>query len=670
MKKTSSDNSSNDTVPGTTDNASVCNSEFATLLNNPQLAGALQTAGLSSPTDFQKTVLPLILSGKDLVLSGSRDGGKTLAALIGILAQVEAKPALQSIVVMAGETSSHRMVRTAAKELHINVADLGRVGSDLSTAHIIFSSAQTLAEALRNNSLNLAECKTLLIDDLDRLLDTGLSQDIEAILEKRNAGLQTILASASKYPQIEAMAGKYLRSAEFASADAAGHDASQVEHIYYEVGGDLMSKPAALSDILEVSAKVATIVICNSPSDLDLIEAILKKRGLKAGKIREDAQPRQKTAMIQESQQQPDMVLVATDLALRGVESNHFGLLVNYAVHSEPEVYVHRAALVNKTGKSVSLVGPLDYSHFHFVRKFAGFNFVKAELPSREETLASKVTRLADEAQRGDFLKDDKIKLLVDTMMGHKQRDAMIALLMHNTVNLIPSLEATQSAHRYTNSTQDHGGRHDGDRYQERNRYNEEDSQHGQDRRSRRGQDRNRGQDRRGPRRDQQRGFPANDGFRGEAGAPPPAENGGREHEQRGFANGGSNNGPEAELTPARKEIRFYLGAGKDAGLNGDSVKELLISKGQIDTLKINRVNVRENYSFFDLTEDLDNDTIERLNQTDVGGSGHKAFVRKATYIPVLRERNAGPAASEDAGRNEGGNDQSLEPAPIEENNI
>ena len=219
-----------------------------------------------------------------------------------------------------------------------------------------------------------------------------------------------------------------------------------MEHLFYEVGTSLLAKPQALCDLMELEAGHSAIIFCNSPSDADFAEVILKKRGIPAIKLVGYVPQIKLSKAIQQVQKKEVSALVLTDVAARGIPLEEFEIVVNYSVPTDPEVYFHRYASETQSGcktkKVLSLVAALDLSNFHYLKKLGTVEFTQGELPSPESIFLGKFNQLRDQAVERALLNDSGIAQLVDKVMSDSQARDIVALLLHNTVTVLPSLKA------------------------------------------------------------------------------------------------------------------------------------------------------------------------------------------------------------------------------------
>jgi superfamily II DNA/RNA helicase len=455
-----------------------------------------------------------------------------------------------------------------------------------------------------------------------------------------------------------------------------------MEHIHFEVGTSLLAKPQALCDILELEAGHSCIVFCNSPSDADFADVILKKRGVSSIKLVGYVPQIKLSKAIQQIQKKEVACLVLTDVAARGVPLEDFDVVVNYSVPTDPEVYFHRyseSETERKTKKVISLVAALDLSNFHYLKKLGKLEFVEGKLPTPEELFLAKFTQLRDQAVEKALLNDATLGQLVDKVIADGNARDIIALLLHNTMTVLPSLKAAPAADEsgdYAGDEDEEGGSRGGrggrqggrrgdrgdrggrGRYQDQDETDFEDDddsqarflgggegqedRQGGRRGGRRGGDRQRGngdrQDRgerggdRGNRRDRgDRGDRGERGDREERSAEP------RQRQQR-------------KPIVVDKEARLYVGVGATQGVSSEALTQDVINLCGLNAGDVHRVSVRENYSFVDVPEAVADQVVEKLGDSAVPATGSKYYVKKAVTLSIPREGAAEEGQASDAG--------------------
>ncbi len=452
-----------------------------------------------------------------------------------------------------------------------------------------------------------------------------------------------------------------------------------MEHIYYEVGTSLLAKPQALCDLVEMESGHTCVVFCNSPSDADFADVILKKRGLASLKLIGYVPQIKLSKAIQQLQKGEITALVLTDVAARGVPLEEFNVVINYSIPSDPEVYFHRFAAEGetKTKKIVSLVSAMDLTNFHFLKKLGKAEFVQAEPPTPDQLFATKFNSLRQQALERAEAGETGFAELAQSVLGDEKAKEIISFLLNNTLTVIPALKAAVAPAREERSEFDEeevedevgqpdfdrrdsgrrGGRDRGDRGDRGDRRESRGGRGGRDRdrgdrgdRGGRGGDRD---DRRGGGRFRDESFGEDDDrqpayLADEEGGNGEGRRGGRRGDRR--ERGGEGRGDDRgegrrgrQREPRKpvvvdKQARLYVGAGSNQGLSKDDLAQQVVEACGLEAGDVHRVSVRGAYSFVDVPEKVADQVVEKMADVAVAGKGDKFFVKRAVTLSIPRD--------------------------------
>lgn len=377
-----------------------------------------------------------------------------------------------------------------------------------------------------------------------------------------------------------------------------------VKHLYFEVGSDLLAKPTALTQLIDGWAVPAAIVFCNTPSDTDLVEVLLKKRGVSARKLIGNV-PQEKLDKTLEQLQSGELsTIVVTDIAAKNIDIDLFDLVINYATPGDVDVYqsrFHKEEGHKRLKTVATLIGPLDITNFHYVKKALEGTLEAGTLPSAEDIRGAKATRIKNQAVIKSLYADEKYKSLVDSILGMKEKQDIVAFLLQNTLEVLPSLQASsERAEDYFDDEDDSQPSYNGHRGQNQGRDNRNSRNNHRDDRG----GRNRG---------------------GQGRSEHPNEEGAlqaREAQARIKR--------KVNLPPLR-EARIYIGKGKKSGLDEAALRSMVTKETDLQESDIRRVIVRNDYIFFDILDEQANPVIEKLGKEDL-------LVKKATVISTQRQ--------------------------------
>jgi len=438
-----------------------------------------------------------------------------------------------------------------------------------------------------------------------------------------------------------------------------------MEHIYYEVGTSLLAKPQALCDLVELESGRTVVVFCNSPSDADFADVILKKRGIASVKLIGYVPQIKLSKAVQQLKNREITALVLTDVAARGVPLEEFEVVVNYSIPADPEVYFTRFVTEGetKTKKVASLVAAVDISNFHLLKKLGKAEFTQVQPPTPEQLFSSKFTTLRDQAIEKAAAGDASLNELVEKVLSDDKSREIVTLLLNNTLSVIPSLKAAAAPAREERSEfdeeDDEVGQPDFDRLERSGDRGDRGDRRGRDRRGGRGGRDTRGnrddRDNRGNRDDRgnrrQRADSFDDGDDGYQPQPHDEDSGERRGSRRGRGGerGGDRGGEgrrQRHREPRKpmvvdKEARLYVGVGSNKGMSSDELKEQVVSSCGVQPTDIHRISMRGAYAFVDVPEGVADQVVQKLGETEAKGTGEKYFVKKAVTLSIPREPTA-----------------------------
>ncbi len=291
------------------------------------------------------------------------------------------------------------------------------------------------------------------------------SQEINILLDSidETEVSQKIWLSRSIPSSMNTLVEKYF--VDGVQLDLEGEAAKRISHEYYELGQDLLAKPNAISDLMTVAGKPSTVIFCNSPADTDLLEVMLTKRGFLAKKLVGHVPDRALHGAVRKARNGELNVLIVTDVSARKLSAERFELVINHSAPEDPELYMQRIgepSLDSSLSRVVSLVGATDLGNFHHLQKVVKLTFAQKELPTAEELESAHFAELILQAKRAEDEISSETKNLVNALLEHEQKDLLIALLLHNTTQVIPELRSNSRRGRGKN---DRRGREDRDDY-------------------------------------------------------------------------------------------------------------------------------------------------------------------------------------------------------------
>lgn len=358
------------------------NSDFTALKLNPELLANLETLGYHSMTPIQALALPRIIAGEDLIGQAKTGSGKTAAFGLGILNKLQVKKfRVQCLVLCPTRELADQVakeIRSLGRQTHnIKVLTLcGGVpfgpqkGSLEHGAHIVVGTPGRIEDHLRKGTLSLIDVDMFVLDEADRMLDMGFGEVIEQITSHLPAERQTLLFSATFPSNIEHLARKVMKDPGRVEADEA-HDASTIKQVLYQIS-DHSKRTEALVALLQLYKPTSTLVFCNTKLLTEEVVSELRKYGFNALPLHGDLEQRDRDVRLIQFVNQSLSILVATDVAARGLDISSLDLVVNYHLSRDSEVHTHRIGRTGRAGNAGIACSLFDKNEEHKIKQLEG----------------------------------------------------------------------------------------------------------------------------------------------------------------------------------------------------------------------------------------------------------------------------------------------------------
>jgi ATP-dependent RNA helicase DeaD len=353
----------------------AANRAFAELGLRPELLHTLSSLGYEEPTPIQRTAIPHLLEGKDVLGLAATGTGKTAAFALPLLQLMETGAEFPSALILVPTRELAVQVAQAVhrygKEMGVEVLPIYG-GQSFSQqlkvlrrgVDVIVATPGRALDHIRRGTLELGALTTLILDEADEMLDMGFADDLEAILAEVPKERQTLLFSATLGPRIEKIAAKYLSDPVEvrikAEAEAEG-EGPLIRQIAYTVRRP--HKLMALGRVLDLESPEAALVFCRTRNDVDELVESLLGRGHRAEAMHGGMSQDERDRVMKKLRGGTVDLLVATDVAARGLDIAHLTHVVNYDVPSAPKSYVHRIGRVGRAGRegvAITLVDPRE----------------------------------------------------------------------------------------------------------------------------------------------------------------------------------------------------------------------------------------------------------------------------------------------------------------------
>ncbi len=390
---------------------------FSQLGLHPELVQAVEVLGFTTPTPIQSAMIPLMLEGHDVIGQAQTGTGKTAAFALPILHRLEpGASAVQSLVL----APTRELAVQVAKAMHdfgrergVRVLPVyggepyGRQISRLSKGvDVVVGTPGRLLDLIQREVLDLSAVATVVLDEADEMLSMGFIEDIEAILSATPAERQTALLSATLPLEIRRLADRYLRQPQSVAIEREQVTVSATEQRHYLVYE--ADKLAALTRLFEVEPITSALIFVRTRAGAGELAAELSTRGFPAEALSGELEQEERERVMNRFRRNLIKVLVATDVAARGLDIDHISHVFNFDLPEDAEVYVHRVGRTGragKTGTALSLVTPNERWRLGRIEGFIKTSIVRAALPTSEEIHARRnanlLERVADVLSHG-----------------------------------------------------------------------------------------------------------------------------------------------------------------------------------------------------------------------------------------------------------------------------
>ena len=357
-------------------------------LTNAQL-NACKSLGYENPTPIQAKAIPIILNGQDLIGCAETGTGKTAAFLLPIIQRISERPRPGVRVLVLSPT------RELALQIQKNYGELNPVKSNRSvvvmgganmrtqinelrrSGTVVIATPGRLLDLMERGAINLSTVEVLVLDEADRMLDMGFLPAIRRVLAKLPTKRQTLLFSATMSSSIESLARTTMTQPKLVEVNRRGGAAQMVEQTAYSVAQE--NKMALLLDLLERENKQDSLervlVFTRTRRGSERLSHILRARNHTVNRIHADRSQPQREAALREFRDGRARVLVATDIAARGLDVDAVSHVINYDVPAAPEDYVHRVGRTGRAGnqgKAITIVTPVDELSMRAIERLIG----------------------------------------------------------------------------------------------------------------------------------------------------------------------------------------------------------------------------------------------------------------------------------------------------------
>ncbi len=378
---------------------------------------AVSEIGFEEPTPIQVSAIPLILGGADIVGQAQTGTGKTAAFGIPIIEKLTKgkspfaiilEPTRELAIQVAEEMhrlGKHRKANVlpvyGGKSIETQIKGLKK-GVD-----VIVGTPGRVIDHIRRKTLSLQHVSVVVLDEADEMLNMGFIEDMETILKETPSERQTLLFSATMPQPIMNIAKRYMRSPEKVRASTKEVVVSEIKQVFYEVREP--DKINALSRLIDVEDPQLAIVFCHTKVEVDEVSLKLQQMGYNASALHGDFTQARRDEVMHKFKHGKLDILVATDVAARGLDIQNVTHVINYSIPQNPERYIHRIGRTGRAGKSgiaITLVTPREYRHLKVIEKTARTVIAKQKLPTSVDAVKAREKNIGKDIS--EILMDQK----------------------------------------------------------------------------------------------------------------------------------------------------------------------------------------------------------------------------------------------------------------------
>ncbi|MBN2636312.1 MAG: DEAD/DEAH box helicase [Prolixibacteraceae bacterium] len=552
-----------------------------------EILSAIGDLGFEQPTPIQEKTIPFLIENQqDIVALAQTGTGKTAAFGLPIIQQIDLSSKSTQALILS---PTRELAIQIANDLETFAKNLGKLkiaivygGADIRKqindlergAQIVVGTPGRSLDLIKRKKLNVTKIKWVVLDEADEMLSMGFKDDLDAILENSPAEKQTLLFSATMPKEIVAIANKYMDNPFEISVGKRNTGAENVEHHYYVVHA--RDRYIALKRVADINPNIYGIIFCRTRAETKDVADKLAQDGYNADALHGDLSQAQRDHVMGKFRSKHLQMLVATDVAARGLDVNDLTHVINYNLPDDPEIYVHRSGRTGRAGKkgiSVTLIHLREKGKLRQVEKTVNKTFLKMDVPSGKDICEKQLFSLIDrvekievnESQIGQFMP------VIYKKLAWLDREELIKHFV--------SVEFNRFLQYYQNAPDIN--------VDESKSYDDE--KRGGDRKSRR------------------RGREERDGDRG-----------GRGRDRSRSSDRGSDRGDRGRGSDSYS--RFFFNLGKKNGIAKRSIIDLINQQLPNKSVDIGSIEVLKSFSFFEVDSRYENDVIKAFKNAQFKG--------------------------------------------------
>ncbi|GAP71769.1 hypothetical protein SAMD00024442_18_9 [Candidatus Symbiothrix dinenymphae] len=574
----------------------------------PNIVRAIKEMGYESPMPVQEEVIPYLLGNDNEVIALAQTGtGKTAAFGLPILQQIDVQNIQTQAVVLCPTRELCLQIADDLNDYSKYIAQLKVLpvygGSSIESqiralkrgVHIIVATPGRLLDLIKRRTVHLEQVHNVILDEADEMLNMGFSEPLDEILSHVPTNRNMLLFSATMPAGISRITKKYMRDPKEIIIGKKNEGAKNVKHLYYMVNA--RDKYLVLKRIADFNPNIYGIVFCRTKKETQEIADWLIKDGYNADSLHGDLSQIQRDSVMQKFRLRNIQLLIATDVAARGLDVDDLTHIINYGLPTDTESYTHRSGRTGRAGKtgiSISIINLKEKGKVKQIEKAINKQFEQGEIPTGKQICEKQLFSFIDKLEKVKVNEEEIAEILpsIYRKLDWLEKEDLIKRLVSNEFNQM--IEYYQDAREIEAPTEGKGGG------RERGEWG--------DRAGRGGKDRNRAGGR--------------EGGRDRGGA----------FSEKGYA-------------------RLFINLGKMDGFAPQNIIGLLNDNMQGAKVAVGRIDLMKNFSFFEVKEADKERVIQSLDGTKFAG-------RRVAVEQAVEERGGGYAGRNGGNRDGGGHDR------------
>ncbi|SFM18867.1 DEAD/DEAH box helicase [Methanolobus profundi] len=421
---------------------------FKGLYLSKEIRKSIKEMGFREPTEVQERCIPIIMEGKDIIGQARTGTGKTAAFGIPLMELLEPeKKSTQAIVICPTRELANQVSEELSKLAkyipELKVASIygglsvdSQISQLRSGVQIIVGTPGRIIDHLERETMQTDDIGIVVLDEADEMLNMGFREDIETILDTIPAGRQTLLFSATMPKPILQLTEQYQKEPVHIKIDQKELTVPQVKQYYFEVKDN--AKPEALKRLIEAENVRSALVFCNTKKDVDKLVIKLRSKGYPADALHGDIKQKKREQRMDRFKSEDIGILIATDVAARGIDVDNIEVVFNYDLPHDPETYIHRigrTARAGRPGLAYTFASGKGLGKLDEITRITGTDIIKRELPSNRDIERIKEERVADDIRmmirRGHLDKyDEFVAGIAGDDMNYRQIAAALAKML------------------------------------------------------------------------------------------------------------------------------------------------------------------------------------------------------------------------------------------------